>query len=89
MPDLVPFTQFKKPKKHARRSATFSKDAGLAKVTLLHGCFSRFYIVKIVLNRATHHINTYSLQKIYIKKLKKSTRYESYQETCTVYAMNL
>ena len=53
------------------------------------GVFHVFYIVKMVLNRATHHINTYSLQKIYIKNLKKSTRYESYQETCTEYAMNL
>ena len=36
--DLVPFTQFKKRKKHPWRSVTFSK----VKVTLLHGCFSRF-----------------------------------------------
>ena len=49
--DLLPFVQFKKGKKHPWRSVTFSKSAGfscrlkpafLVKVTLLHGCFSRF-----------------------------------------------
>ena len=49
--DLLPFVQFKKRKKHPWRSVTFSKSAGfscrlkpafLVKVTLLHGCFSRF-----------------------------------------------
>ena len=34
--DLVPFVQFKKREKHPCRSVT------LLKVTLLHGCFSRF-----------------------------------------------
>ena len=42
--DLIPFVQFKKHKKHPRRS-----------VILLHGCFSRFRIVQIVPNCATHH----------------------------------
>ena len=43
--DLVPFVQFKKREKHPWRSVTFSKAANkgvLLKVTLLHGCFSRF-----------------------------------------------
>ena len=45
--DLVPFIQFKKPKKHPWRNFTFSKVAGfkpatLLKVALLHGCFSHF-----------------------------------------------
>ena len=45
--NLVPFVQFKKHEKHQWRSITFSKVAGwipatLLKVTLLHGCFSRF-----------------------------------------------
>ena len=35
--DLVPFVQFKKSEKHPWRSVTFK-----LKVTLLHGCFSRF-----------------------------------------------
>ena len=34
--ELVPLVQFKKREKHPWRSVTFSK------VTLLHGCFSRF-----------------------------------------------
>ena len=42
MRDLVPFIQFKKPKKHPRRNDTFSQSATLLKVTLLHWCFSRF-----------------------------------------------
>ena len=37
--DLVQFVQFKK---HPWRSVTFSQPATLLKVTLLHGCFSRF-----------------------------------------------
>ena len=44
--DLVAFVQFKKPEKHPWRSVNFSKVAGwpaaLLKLTLLHGCFSRF-----------------------------------------------
>ena len=45
--DLVPFVQFNKREKHPSRSANFSKVAGLKpatllKLTLLHGCFSRF-----------------------------------------------
>ena len=39
--DLVPFVQFKKREKHPWRSANFRKNACL-KITLLHGCFSRF-----------------------------------------------
>ena len=39
--DLVQFVQFKEREKHPWRSATFCKNARL-KVTLLHGCFSRF-----------------------------------------------
>ena len=46
--DLVPFVQFKKHEKHPWRSVNFSKVAGfkpatLLKLTLLHGCFSRFF----------------------------------------------
>ena len=40
--DLVTFVQFKKREKHPWRSVIFSKVAGLLKVTLLQGCFSRF-----------------------------------------------
>ena len=45
--NLVPFVQFEKREKQLWRSVTFSKIAGLnpaslAKVTLLHECFSRF-----------------------------------------------
>ena len=45
--DLVPFVQFKKREKHQLRGVNFSKVAGLKpatliKLTLLHGCFSRF-----------------------------------------------
>ena len=44
--DLIPFVRFKKHK-HSWRNVTFSKVAGfqpatLLKVTLFHGCFSRF-----------------------------------------------
>ena len=35
--DLVSFVQFKKREKHPWRSVTFR-----LKVTLIHGCFSRF-----------------------------------------------
>ena len=38
--DLVPFVKFKKREKHPYRSINFSKVA--VKLTLLHGCFSRF-----------------------------------------------
>ena len=37
--DFVPFVKSKKREKHPWRSVTFSK---VAKVTLLHGCFSHF-----------------------------------------------
>ena len=40
--DLVLFVQFQKHEKHPWMSDTFSKVATLLKVTLLHGCFSRF-----------------------------------------------
>ena len=41
--DLVLFVQFKKRGKHPWRNVTLSlKPATLLKVTLLHGCFSRF-----------------------------------------------
>ena len=45
--DFVPFVQFKKREKHPWRSVTFSKVASFwpavsLKVTLLHGCLSRF-----------------------------------------------
>ena len=45
--DLAPLAQFKKREKHPRRSVHLRKVAGkkpetLLKVTLLHGCFSRF-----------------------------------------------
>ena len=39
--DLVQFAQFKKSEKHPWISVTF-KPAIFLKVTLLHGCFSRF-----------------------------------------------
>ena len=43
--DLLPFVQFKEREKHPWRCVTFSKVACVRlqlKVTLLHGCFSRF-----------------------------------------------
>ena len=41
--DLVVFVQFEKREKHPWRNFTFSKVADFSlKVTLLHGCFSRF-----------------------------------------------
>ena len=40
--DLVPFVQFKKREKHPWRNVTFSKNATLLKVTLIHGRFSLF-----------------------------------------------
>ena len=45
--NLVPFVQFKKREKHPRRSINFNKVAKITKITLLkltllHGCFSRF-----------------------------------------------
>ena len=40
--DLVPFVQFKKREKHPWGTVTFSKVAGFSKVTIHHGCFSRF-----------------------------------------------
>ena len=39
----------------------------LVKVTLLHGCFSRFLNVQMVLNRATHHILEYWKSQIQAK----------------------
>ena len=42
--DLVLFVQFKKREKHPLRSVNFSKveKHPVLKLTLLHGCFSRF-----------------------------------------------
>ena len=40
--DLVPFGPFKKREKHPWKSVNFSKESTLLKLTLLHGCFSRF-----------------------------------------------
>ena len=41
--DLVPFVQYKKREKHPWRMVNFSKiTKTLLKLTLLHGCFSRF-----------------------------------------------
>ena len=42
MRGLIPLVQFKKREKHPWTSATFSKVATLLKVTLFHGCLSRF-----------------------------------------------
>ena len=64
--DLVPFIQFKKPKKHPWRNFTFSKVAGfnfkpatLLKVTLLHGCFSHFLsCANDAKSRKTSHVHT-------------------------------
>ena len=56
--DFVAFVQFKKREKQPWRSVTVSKvaePATLLKVTLLHGCFSRFLNCTIgTINRATH-----------------------------------
>ena len=57
--DLVSFVQFKIVKKHPRRSVTFSKAADFSKVTLLHGCFSRFlYCTNGTKSRKASHMNT-------------------------------
>ena len=50
--DLVPFVQFKKCEKHPWRSCR------LLKVTLLHGCFSRFLNLQMVTNGVKHLIYT-------------------------------
>ena len=50
--DLV---QFKKREKHPWRSVTVM-PATLLKVTLFHGCFSRFLNCMNGKNPATHHI---------------------------------
>ena len=50
----VPFVQLKKREKHPWRSVTF-KPATLLKVTLFHGCLSRFLIWANSTNRAKHH----------------------------------
>ena len=46
--DLVPFVQFKNREKHPWRNVTIS--ANLLKVSLLHGCFHIFKIVKMLSN---------------------------------------
>ena len=38
-----PFAQYKKSKKYPWWSATFNSNTTLLTVTLLHGCFSRFF----------------------------------------------
>ena len=40
--NLVPFVRFKKREKLPQRNVNFSKVTTLLKLTLLHGCFSRF-----------------------------------------------
>ena len=50
--DLVPFVQFKNVKNtHGGVLLLVKWQAFLLKVTFLHGCFSRFYIVQIVPDR--------------------------------------
>ena len=53
MRDLVPFVQFKKCEKLPWRSVIFT-PATLLKVTFFFGCFSRFWIVQMLPNHATH-----------------------------------
>ena len=54
--DFVSFVQFYKREKHPWRSVTFSIVAGFRlNVTLLHGCFSRFFRLQMVKNGAMHH----------------------------------
>ena len=40
--DLVPLVQFEKREEHPWRSVNFSKVAALLRLTLFHGCFSRY-----------------------------------------------
>ena len=60
--DLVIFAQFKKRVKHPWKSVNFSKVAGFSlqlylKLTLLHGCFSRFLnCTNITKSRNASHI---------------------------------
>ena len=56
--DLVPVVQFKKREKHPWRSINL--PATLLKVTLLHGCFSRFLnCTNGTKSRNAAHINVY------------------------------
>ena len=68
--NLVPFVQFKKPEKHSWRSVNFSKVAGfkpatLLKLTLLHGCFSRFLnCANVTKSHNAPHIGLTEFEKI-------------------------
>ena len=56
--DLVPFVQLKKRQKDPQRGATFIRfqPATLLKVSLFHGCFSRFLNCTIKSRRMSHKI---------------------------------
>ena len=61
MRDLIQFADVKKRGKHPWRNVTFIKVAGFAtllKVTLVHGCFSRFlnFTNDIKLRNASHMV---------------------------------
>ena len=63
---MVPFVKFKKREKHPWGSVNFSEVAGfkpatLLKLTLLHGCFSRFlnYANGTKLRNAPHIFNPF------------------------------
>ena len=60
-PNLVLFVQFKKREIHPWKSVTFSKVGSLLKVTLLYGCFFKFFKLyiwyQIVQNFSIHVIH--------------------------------
>ena len=67
--DLVPFLHLKKREKHSWRSITFSKAVGwtpanLVKIALLHGYFSRLWIVQMVPNRDAKPLSYIQIFKI-------------------------
>ena len=76
--DLVLFVQFKKREKYPWRSVTFSKVAILLKVTLLHGCFSRFlnFTNSTKSRNAPHIADHIPLKQTPFKKYHSSLPYD-------------
>ena len=75
--NLVPFVKFKEWEKQPWRSVTF-RPAILLKVTLLHGCFSRFLNVQMLPNCGKCHIyqkilllSKYFFCKVPVRELRK------------------
>ena len=68
--DLVLFVQFKKREKHPAGLFKYVKSATLLKLTLLHGCFSRFLNCtnSIKSRKAPHIIKIEDLENFSFKK---------------------